>query len=147
VSGKFAAGGRGGGRFTYAMKVPDVVALVRELLGQRHSLRADQRHLLRKVTWLSVHVGFTGSRSRGLNRQSCDRDYNSRKEPADAEEHQNIVDFGHGLPPLIGERHADASAVFLQSFVGDGVRPVLRRKIKSNRDWLLHSPSRKTPGW
>jgi hypothetical protein len=35
-----------------------------------------------------------------LNRQSCDRDYNSRKEPADAEEHQNIVDFdGHGFPP------------------------------------------------
>src|SRR5262245_17960541 len=41
--------------------------------------------------------GFTASR--GSNRQSCDRDYNSRKEPADAEEHQNIVDFdGHGFP-------------------------------------------------
>jgi hypothetical protein len=39
VSGKFAAGGRGGGRFTYAMKVPEVVALVRELHGQRYSLR------------------------------------------------------------------------------------------------------------
>jgi len=34
-----------------------------------------------------------------LNRQSCDRDHNSRKEPADAEEHQNIVDYGHGFPP------------------------------------------------
>lgn len=33
-----------------------------------------------------------------LNRQSCDRDYNSRKEPADAEEHKNIVDFRHGAP-------------------------------------------------
>jgi hypothetical protein len=33
----------------------------------------------------------------GLNRQSCDRDYNSRKEPADAAEHQNIVDSGHGI--------------------------------------------------
>jgi hypothetical protein len=45
-------------------------------------------------------------RSRGLNRQSCDRDYNSRKEPADAEEHQNIVDFdGHGFSPLmVGQR-------------------------------------------
>jgi hypothetical protein len=39
-------------------------------------------------------------RARKLNRQSCDRDYNSRKEPADAEEHQNLVDFdGHGFPP------------------------------------------------
>ena len=47
---------------------------------------------------LSVPVGFTASR--GLNRQSCDRDHNSRKEPADAEEHQNIVDFGHGIFPL-----------------------------------------------
>ena len=34
----------------------------------------------------------------------------------------------------------------MQSFVGDGVRPVLRRKIKSNGiDVLLHSPSRKAP--
>jgi hypothetical protein len=34
----------------------------------------------------------------------------------------------------------------LQSFVGDGVRPVLRRKIKFNRiGVLLHSPSRKAP--
>jgi hypothetical protein len=47
---------------------------------------------------LSVPIGFAASR--GSNRQSCDRDYNSRKEPADAEEHQNIVDFdGHGFPP------------------------------------------------
>jgi len=47
------------------------------------------------------------------------------------------------VSPLIGERHGDASAAFLQLFVGDGVRPVLRRKIKSNRiGVLLHSPSR-----
>jgi hypothetical protein len=46
---------------------------------------------------------------------------------------------------LIGERHGDASAALLQSFVGDGVRPVLRRRIKSNRiGVLLHSPARKT---
>src|SRR5262245_23399442 len=39
-----------------------------------------------------------------------------------------------------------ARAAFLQSFVGDEVRPVLRRKIKSNRiGVLLHSPSRKAP--
>jgi hypothetical protein len=33
-----------------------------------------------------------------LAKQSCDRDYNTCKEPADAAEHQNIVDFGHGVP-------------------------------------------------
>jgi hypothetical protein len=32
---KVAAGGRGSGRFPYAQKVPEVVALVRELHGQR----------------------------------------------------------------------------------------------------------------
>jgi DNA invertase Pin-like site-specific DNA recombinase len=48
---KVAAGGRGSGRFTYAQKVPAVVALVRELHGQRQSLRhisktlAAQGHL------------------------------------------------------------------------------------------------------
>src|SRR5215831_7714461 len=49
-------------------------------------------------------IGFTASR--GSNRQSCDRDYNSRKEPADAEEHQNIVDFGgHVFSPfMVGRR-------------------------------------------
>jgi len=31
-------------------------------------------------------------------RQSCDGDYNTRKESADAAENQNIVDSGHGLP-------------------------------------------------
>src|SRR5262245_23471308 len=75
-------------------------------------------------------IGFTASR--GLNRQSCDRDCNARKEPADAEEHQNIVDFdGHGFP-LGGGPTVVQGRPFLQSFVGDGVRPVLRRKIKSN---------------
>jgi hypothetical protein len=33
-----------------------------------------------------------------LAKQSCDRDYNTRKEAADAAEHQNIIDFGHGVP-------------------------------------------------
>jgi hypothetical protein len=53
---------------------------------------------------LSVPVGFTASR--GSNRQSCDRDCNTRKEPADAEEHQDIVDFdGHGFSPfMVGRR-------------------------------------------
>jgi hypothetical protein len=53
---------------------------------------------------LSVPIGFTASRD--SNRQSCDRDYSSRKEPADAEEHQNIVDFdGHSFSPLmVGRR-------------------------------------------
>jgi DNA invertase Pin-like site-specific DNA recombinase len=32
---EIAAGGRGSGRFAYAQKVPEVVALVRELHGQR----------------------------------------------------------------------------------------------------------------
>ncbi len=48
---KIAAGGRGSGRFAYAQKLPEVVALVRELHGQRQSLRqiaktlAAQGHL------------------------------------------------------------------------------------------------------
>jgi DNA invertase Pin-like site-specific DNA recombinase len=48
---KKAAGGRGSGRFAYAQKVPEVVALVRELHGERQSLRqisktlASQGHL------------------------------------------------------------------------------------------------------
>jgi hypothetical protein len=31
------------------------------------------------------------------NRQRCDRDYKSREERAHAEEHQDIVRFGHGI--------------------------------------------------
>jgi hypothetical protein len=42
---KIAAGGRGSGRFTYAMKVPQVVALVRELHGQQQSLRQISKTL------------------------------------------------------------------------------------------------------
>ena len=42
---KTAAGGRGSGRFTYAQKVPEVVALVRELHGQRQSLRQISKTL------------------------------------------------------------------------------------------------------
>jgi hypothetical protein len=48
---KIAVGGRGSGRFAYPQKVPQVVALVRELHGQRQSLRqisktlASQGHL------------------------------------------------------------------------------------------------------
>jgi hypothetical protein len=40
-----AAGGRGSGRFAYAQKVPEVVALVRELHGQRQSLRQISKTL------------------------------------------------------------------------------------------------------
>jgi DNA invertase Pin-like site-specific DNA recombinase len=42
---KKAAGGRASGRFTYAMKVPEVVALVRKLHRQRQSLRQISRAL------------------------------------------------------------------------------------------------------
>ena len=42
---KMAAGGRGSGRFAYAQKVPEVVALVRELHGQRQSLRQISKTL------------------------------------------------------------------------------------------------------
>ena len=35
------------------------------------------------------------AKAQPLAKQSCDRDYNTCKEPADAAEHQNIVDFGH----------------------------------------------------
>jgi hypothetical protein len=71
--------------------------------------------------------------ARKLNRQSCNRDYSSRKERADAAEHQNIVNFDHGISTCDGGRDGGAKAAFLQPFVGDGVRPVLRRKIKSNQ--------------
>ena len=47
--------------------------------------------------------------------------------------------------PLAEWANGAARAAFLQSFVGNGVRPVLRRKIKSNQIVLLHSPSRKAP--
>jgi len=40
-----AASGRGSGRFAYAQKVPEVVALVRELHGQRQSLRQISKTL------------------------------------------------------------------------------------------------------
>ena len=43
--GKIAAGGRGSGRFAYAQKVPEVVALVRELHGQHQSLRQISKTL------------------------------------------------------------------------------------------------------
>lgn len=42
---KAAAGGRGSGRFTYAMKVPQVVALARDLHRQRQSLRQISKTL------------------------------------------------------------------------------------------------------
>jgi len=42
---KIAAGGRGSGRFAYPQKVPQVVALVRELHGQRQSLRQISKTL------------------------------------------------------------------------------------------------------
>ena len=42
---KIAAGGRGSGRFAYAQKVPEVVALVHELHGQRQSLRQISKTL------------------------------------------------------------------------------------------------------
>ena len=48
---KVAAGGRGSGRFTYAQKVPEVVALVRELHGQRQSLRMPFPH---RWPWMSL---------------------------------------------------------------------------------------------
>jgi hypothetical protein len=73
----------------------------------------DKNRTCRSLFRLRATSGFIGTHnnvcssqsvrdarcSRGLNRQSCDRDYNSRKEPADAKEHQNIVDFGHSFPP------------------------------------------------
>ena len=42
---KIAAGGRGSGRFTYAMKVPQGVALAHELQGERQSLRQISKTL------------------------------------------------------------------------------------------------------
>ena len=42
---KIAAGGRGSGRFAYAQKVPEVVALVRALHGQPQSLRQISKTL------------------------------------------------------------------------------------------------------
>ena len=42
---KIATGGRGSGRFAYAQRVPEVVALVHELHGQRQSLRQISKTL------------------------------------------------------------------------------------------------------
>ena len=48
---KIAAGGRGSGRFTYAMKVPETVALAKQLHGEVMTLRkicaalAERGHL------------------------------------------------------------------------------------------------------
>ena len=70
---KIAAGGRGSGRFAYAQKVPQVVALVRELHGQRQSLRqisktlAAQGHLTgggRPYTATAVQKMLRGDRGR-----------------------------------------------------------------------------------
>jgi hypothetical protein len=43
-------------------------------------------------------AAMAGKQCSPLARQSCDRDYNTRKEAADAAKNQNIVEFGHGLP-------------------------------------------------
>jgi hypothetical protein len=49
---------------------------------------------------LGLGDGGGVDRSLGLpsNRQRCDRDYKSCEERAHAEEHQDIVHFGHGIP-------------------------------------------------
>jgi hypothetical protein len=48
---------------------------------------------------LGLGDGGGVDRSLGLsNRQRCDRDYKSCEERAYAEEHQDIVHFGHGIP-------------------------------------------------
>jgi len=44
-----------------------------------------------------------------LAKQSCDRDYNTRKEAADAAEHQNIIEFGHGVPSKVPARASRGS--------------------------------------
>jgi hypothetical protein len=68
------------------------------------------------------------------NRQRCDRDYKSCEERAHAEERQDIVRFGHGIPLFeFDEREGGAKAALLQSFADNGVRPVLRGRIKSNQ--------------
>jgi hypothetical protein len=54
-----------------------------------------------EMSQLRTRVEHAISSLPSLNRQSCDRDYNSRKERADAAEHQNIVDFDHGIFPLM----------------------------------------------
>jgi hypothetical protein len=44
-----------------------------------------------------------------VNRKGCDRDYNTRKELAEAAENQNIVEFGHGLPRKAPARESRGS--------------------------------------
>lgn len=86
---KKAAGGRGSGRFTYAMKVPEVVALVRELHGQRQSLRqisktlAAQGHLTgggKPYTATAVQKMLRGAG--GADRISARDNLLGQKEPA-----------------------------------------------------------------
>jgi DNA invertase Pin-like site-specific DNA recombinase len=73
---KIAAGGRGSGRFAYAQKVPEVVALVRELHGQRQSLRqslvasAARNGLLVKVSAIDSQLRRQSQLHRAQKRPS-----------------------------------------------------------------------------
>jgi hypothetical protein len=84
----------------------------------------------------SYSLASRGSLARptSLRLYSLRPDYKSREERAHAEEHQDIVRFGHGI--LIFEL-TNAKAALLQSFAGNGVRPVLRGRIKSNQMPLM----------
>jgi hypothetical protein len=86
------------------------------------------------ITTMGARGGVDRSLRPSSNRQRCDRDYKSCEERAHAEERQDIVHFGHGIPPLrIGERDGGAKATLLQSFADNGVRPALKGRIKSNQ--------------
>src|SRR5215472_14980122 len=68
------------------------------------------------------------------NRPRCGRDYKSCEERAHAEEHQGYCPLWSWHPPLRIEEHdGGAKAALLQSFADNGVRPVLRGRIKSNQ--------------
>jgi hypothetical protein len=58
------------------------------------------------------------NRTQPLNRESCDCDYKTRKESAEAAENQNVIDFGHrcveefgfGACPILRRRKARVGA-------------------------------------
>jgi DNA invertase Pin-like site-specific DNA recombinase len=98
---KIAAGGRGSGRFAYAQKVPEVVALVRELHGQRQSLRQ-----ISKTLAAQGHLTGGGRRERGARDQgeaACPVVPVAREKPharrIAAHEHSEAVVFDLVQPP------------------------------------------------
>lgn len=82
-------------------------------------------------------LGKTSEVRRSSNRQSCDRDYNSYKERVTQHNIRKSSTLLMASPPVMVGLERGAKTSLSQALVADGVRPGLRRKIKSNltRRW------------